>query len=84
MIETPQSFVTHQECEMVTYQNGYSCASGERRVVELVQCWEQEVGPPCFQLTTTTAPAKKLQNETVHKAANEFDAIRTPLFRMDP
>lgn len=29
MIETPQSFVTHQECEKLTYQNGFRRPHGE-------------------------------------------------------
>lgn len=55
------------------------------RLFELVQRWEDEAGPACFQyiVTTTTAPPEKLQNDQYVKLRMSSTPAEQRLFRMD-
>lgn len=55
------------------------------RLFELVQRWEDEAGPPCFQyiVTTTTAPPKELQNDKYVRLRMSSTPAKERLFAMD-
>lgn len=55
------------------------------RLFELVQHWEDQAVPPCFQyiVTTTTAPPKKLQNDQYVRLRMSSTPAEQRLFRMD-
>ncbi|MCF1502231.1 DUF2326 domain-containing protein [Afifella sp. H1R] len=55
------------------------------RLFRLVQCWEEEAGPPCFQyiITTTTAPPEELHNDQYVRLQMSSTPAEQRLFRMD-